>query len=262
MLSEGRDCGSLSLARASLRVARQPIADRASIDGLRGHAPQPAFTRLFSETLSYSSRWDRLGCGIFLCSTVTSPALPSTNDVRQIRAVRPEAMRRLEWMVYLALLCAPACGSSSGNETGSGAGGQSTGSGGNSAGGSSTGGNSAGGNSAGGGGASGGDGSGSGGRENNSGGGGSGGGATGSGGVNPIDELPTWVSACYSGRISANCPVCLDPKCVFCLYASPEEREAYNATHEDSDACGTPNPANCTSGCSSPISGCPACAQQ
>ncbi len=168
-------------------------------------------------------------------------------------------MRRLEWMFCVTLLCAvPACGSNSGEEPGSSTGGKSAGAGG----GSSTGGSSAGGSATGGRDGSGGDASGSGGRDNNSG-GGSDGGTTGSGGVNPIDELPTWVFSCYSGRLNANCPICVDPKCVFCLYATPEERDAYNATHEGSDACGTPNPANCSASCLTTVSGCPAaCAQQ
>jgi hypothetical protein len=83
----------------------------------------------------------------------------------------------------------------------------------------------------------------------------------GSSSQNPFAAYPLWVETCAGDRQQASCGRCLDPKCVFCLYASPEEREAYNAEHASEDQCTTPNAVDC-SVCSFPVSRCPVCAQQ
>lgn len=82
-----------------------------------------------------------------------------------------------------------------------------------------------------------------------------------SGGVPTFDEYPSWVSDCALARTAAVCGNCLDPKCVFCTYASPQEREEHNATHESDEQCGTPDPVICST-CQSTVSGCPPCAQE
>lgn len=87
------------------------------------------------------------------------------------------------------------------------------------------------------------------------------GGAPGSGGVtNPFDAYPDWVFTCSLSRQNDDCPRCRDAKCVFCLHASPEERDEYNAEHEGYERCGTPNPVECS--CELVGSECPPCAQQ
>ncbi len=84
----------------------------------------------------------------------------------------------------------------------------------------------------------------------------------GTGGVpSPFVEYPAWVQSCSSARLLASCSGCIDAKCVFCTYASPDERDEYNAELEEAEQCPLPDPLECGS-CGHPVSGCPACAQQ
>lgn len=139
-------------------------------------------------------------------------------------------------------------GPSSGGSSGDGSGGASDGAGGQTSGGTvSTGGGTA--NT---GGAQGGDTGGS---------DGTGGDPGGSGGGSTFDDYPDWVLSCALARGAAGCGNCLDSKCVFCTYATPQEREEYNASQDEADQCGAPNAVVCTA-CQSTVTGCPACAQE